>query len=109
MTMLTVAVLDVALKVLAAVQVAGVGAPTPAVQGPVLSAYAQVDATCPKRRVMEPVAVTVCPSCAFRVNHTGAVWEWLTAGKIKKRAMTTAAGSLYIKCSYPSWTVSDNQ
>ena len=67
-TMLTV---DVVLNVLGAVQASGLGAPAPAVHGPVLSAYAQVDATWPKRRVMEPVAVTVCPSWAFRVNHTG--------------------------------------
>ena len=41
MTMLTV---DVALKVLGAVQASGLGAPAPAVHGPVLSAYAQVNA-----------------------------------------------------------------
>ena len=68
MTMLTV---DEALKVWGAVQVSGLGAPAPAVHGPVLCVYTQVDVTWPKRRVMEPVAVTVCPSCAFRVNHTG--------------------------------------
>jgi hypothetical protein len=37
MTMLTVAVLDVAVKVWGVVQASGLGAPTPAVHGPVLS------------------------------------------------------------------------
>jgi hypothetical protein len=36
------------------------------------------------------------------VNHTGVVWEWLTAGAIKKRAVKMAvkiaAEGLYIKC-----------
>ena len=44
MTMLTAAVLDVALNVLGAVHASGLDAPTPALHGPVLVAAAQVDA-----------------------------------------------------------------
>ena len=73
MTMLTV-VADVAgVKVLGEVHSAGAGAPAPALHAPGVACAAQVEATWPKRRVIDPVAVTVCPSWAFRVNQTGVV------------------------------------
>ena len=43
------------------------------------------------------------------MNHTGVVWDWLTAGTIKRRAVKIVAESLYIKYSYPIWTISKNQ
>ena len=95
--MLTLAVPEAALKVSCDVQASGVGAPAPALHGPALIATAQVDATCPKRRVTDPVAVTVCPSWAVRVNHTEVVCEWLTAGMKKKTTVKMAAKNLNIR------------
>ena len=54
MTTLTVELPDAAVKVAGAVHVSGVGAPAPAVHGPELVCWTQVDATWPKRRVMDP-------------------------------------------------------
>jgi hypothetical protein len=55
------------------------------------------------------MAVNVCPSCTFGVNHTEVIWARVAAGITKKRAVNIAAGSLNIKDSYPIWIVSSNQ
>jgi hypothetical protein len=99
MTMLTVVADSAGVKVLGEVHTAGAGAPGPALHAPP-AFEAQVAATWPKRRVIDPVAVTVCPSWAFRVNQTGVVWEWLSAGKANENAVKVTANSLCIKCLF---------
>jgi hypothetical protein len=55
------------------------------------------------------MAVNVCPSCTFGVNHADVIWARAAAGITKKRAVNITARSLNINDSYPIWIISINQ
>jgi hypothetical protein len=95
-TTLTLAEPDAGVKVLGLVHAAGLGAPTlTPLQGPLLIIAAQVEATWPKRRVIELEAVMTDPSGALRVNHTGEEdWAKLSAGRMRESATKTSVESL---------------
>jgi hypothetical protein len=91
-TMVTVDAPGAGVKVCGAVQVSGVGVPAPPVHGPLDVAIRHVDATCPKRSVMGPVATIVLPSYAPMRYHVGeVVWPQPTEGIAEYNAIMLTA------------------
>jgi len=102
-TMVTVVSPGAGVNVTGELHASGLGAPgfTP-LHGPVSIATAQVDATCPYRSVIDPVAIITLPSGALRVNQTGeVVWECPLAGTMKRdRTTSMAVESLCIRSAF---------
>lgn len=101
-TTLTLAEPDAGVKVLGLVHASGLGAPTlTPLQGPLLMTAEQVEATWPKRRVIELEAVMTDPSGALRVNQTGEEdWEKLSAGRMRESTTKTSVESLRMEPAF---------
>jgi hypothetical protein len=101
---LAVAEPDAGVKVIGLVHASGLGVPTlTLLHGPLLITTAQVEASWPKRRVMGPEAVTVEPSGALRVNHTGEEdddCEKLSDGRTRKSTTITNVENLRIGSAF---------